>query len=328
VKTGSKISVAKGGKITGSASAITFGDSGAAIGVGILEATPASATTSSEIVATSDTDTTITGVFTLTGTTSNANILISKANRPLIITGTVNVGAQTSYDVFTLTGGTLNGVSNVGFDATGPFVNLATSGTGTLTGGTITTEGTGILKIGTNFTLKAPVAQTIDTAVLNGSGALTSGTLALAGSSVLSIITGGDFTVGNGPTDVPATLSVSGDASIFLGNGRGIVLKSIANKIGSLTLGSLVISGDTAGTISSFITSAASITEGPYPTTDGTGLGQIYGAFGSFAGAITTTVTAQAAAALAPSSTDAKITGGASGNTLTANTKLYTSSNS
>jgi hypothetical protein len=326
---GSKISVAKGGKITGTASTITFGTAGAAIGVGTLEAAPASGV--SAIEATTINETEITGVFTLThpAGTPTTTILSSKATKPLKITGTVNVGAQTSYDVFTLTGGTLSGVSNLGFAAAVPVVDLTTTNA-TLTGGTITTEGTGILKIGANFTLKAPVAQTIGSAVLNGSGALNEGELALAGSSVLSIIgSSGDFTVGNGANNATADLSVSGDASIVLANARGIVLSSTADKIGSLTLGSLTITGFTGATaISSFVSGADSISNGPYPTTDGTGLGQIYGDFKAFAAGKTVVSAAGSAAALSVNSNNAKITGGASGNTLTANTKLYTTTNS
>jgi hypothetical protein len=220
-ETRNKIELAKGGKIIGTLgtpSNILKLGAGAEFAQGTLEG---NGTNNAVITATANTITTFTGAIKAYG---SAGVLKGVAVNNLNIGATENDKISVEwngYDYAELSNGAkLYGV--VTFDATAGAATIFFNSSGTLTEGTIKTNGTGVLDIG-GATLKAPnpiplTAGTVLEYLSATGGTIRTGTLSLNDGSVLTIKDAGTLNVGTTTTAGTLEINANTTGKVVFGN--------------------------------------------------------------------------------------------------------------
>jgi hypothetical protein len=333
----SALAVSKGGVIkVDSSHTIVFGTAGFTIGAGALTG----GNTQAVIKAAANTNT---GDVTVSGNlvaTEGAAILSTGTGKKITIEsgGSISTrNAGNAYEYVELTGSAVID-GDVNFDATmgAPKVTLS----GTLkgnAGATITTKITGQLVIGSVITLQAPIAQSLNGAILDGGAAPSvTGSLELTGSatdtSLFTTLTIGATSLNIGSAAAAGTLAVNGGKIILEGTTSKIVLlKDTTPQLGTFILGA--VTSTPGGGI--FLKGLAAATGSPangalaaYGTkgsgTYGTGNITIANTGDGGGGTATNTATVDVDTSGGATQGQVTITGGSSsGNTLTKESGIY-----
>jgi hypothetical protein len=223
---GSVIEVKKGGIVEGrTSSTITFGTTGANIGVGTLLATGDTAS----LNATDANTTTVIGNFTAAG---NTPLTVPAAkNLNLSNSAITLVGLNTEYDTVRLTDSNIVGLTEFIGSATAANIKV----TGTISGGSLLTKGSGVLTLGSTLTATLQTTgtadQTLTGVTLDGANGLTAGSLILGASSVLTL--DGTLKVGKAASAgtglvVGLDVSTTGAKIVFHGASGKIQLLAVA----------------------------------------------------------------------------------------------------